>query len=52
MDMQEILDAILAEQFDELGSLAIPKQYRAVTVRADAAYRVLVFAQRGGHEAG
>jgi len=33
--MQDILDAILAGQFDEVGELATPKQYRAVTVRAD-----------------
>jgi crotonyl-CoA reductase len=35
MDMQEILDAILAERFDEIGGLKIPNQYRAVIVRAD-----------------
>jgi crotonyl-CoA reductase len=35
MDMQEILDAILAGQFDEVGELTIPERYRAVTVRAD-----------------
>jgi crotonyl-CoA reductase len=35
MDMQEILDAILAEQFDEVGRLAIPQEYRGVTVHAD-----------------
>jgi crotonyl-CoA reductase len=35
MDMQEILDAILAEQFDEVGQLAIPQEYRGVTVHAD-----------------
>jgi crotonyl-CoA reductase len=35
MDMQEILGAILAEQFDAVAGLPIPKHYRAVTVRAD-----------------
>ncbi|MEK6441587.1 crotonyl-CoA carboxylase/reductase [Pseudonocardia sp. T1-2H] len=33
--MQQILDAILAEQFDEVGGLKIPEHYRGVTVRAD-----------------
>jgi crotonyl-CoA reductase len=35
MDMREILEAILAEQFDEVGGLTIPEQYRGVTVHAD-----------------
>jgi crotonyl-CoA reductase len=35
MDMQQILDAILAERFDEIGGLKIPNQYRAVIVRAE-----------------
>jgi crotonyl-CoA reductase len=35
MDMQEILEAILAEQFDEVGGLAIPQHYRGVTVHKD-----------------
>ncbi len=33
--MQEILDAILAEHFDEVGRLTIPQEYRGVTVHAD-----------------
>ncbi|HEY4017762.1 MAG TPA: crotonyl-CoA carboxylase/reductase [Pseudonocardiaceae bacterium] len=33
--MQKILDAILADQLDELGTLPIPDHYRAVTVHAD-----------------
>ena len=33
--MREILEAILAEQFDEVGGLAIPEQYRGVTVHKD-----------------
>ena len=33
--MQEILDAILAEQYDALGGLAVPEHYRGVTVHAD-----------------
>ena len=35
--MQEILDAILAEQYDAVGALDIPDHYRGVTVRADEA---------------
>ena len=35
--MQDILDAIVAEQFDDIGGLAVPDRYRAVTVRADEA---------------
>jgi crotonyl-CoA reductase len=35
MDMKEILEAILAEQFDEVGGMAIPEQYRGVTVHND-----------------
>jgi crotonyl-CoA reductase len=33
--VQEILDAILAEQYDAVGALDIPDHYRGVTVRAD-----------------
>ena len=33
--MQEILEAIQAEQFDELAGLAVPDHYRGVTVHAD-----------------
>ncbi len=33
--MQEILDTILAERFDEIGGLTVPEQYRGVTVHAD-----------------
>ena len=33
--MQEILDAILAEQYDAVGALDIPDHYRGVTVHAD-----------------
>ena len=33
--MQEILDAILAEQYDAMGALDIPEHYRGVTVHAD-----------------
>lgn len=33
--MQEILDAILAGQYDAVGALAIPEHYRGVTVHAD-----------------
>jgi crotonyl-CoA reductase len=33
--MQKVLDAILADQLDELGSLPVPDSYRAVTVHAD-----------------
>jgi crotonyl-CoA reductase len=33
--MQKILDAILADELDELGHLPIPDHYRAVTVHAD-----------------
>ena len=33
--MQKILDAILANELDELGNLPIPDHYRAVTVHAD-----------------
>jgi crotonyl-CoA reductase len=33
--VQEILDAILAEQFDAVGGLALPDSYRGVTVHAD-----------------
>ena len=35
--MQEILDAILAEQYDAVGALDIPDHYRGVTVHADEA---------------
>jgi len=35
--VQEILDAILAEQYDALGGLTVPDHYRGVTVRADEA---------------
>ena len=33
--MQEILDAIIAEQYDAIGALDIPEHYRGVTVHAD-----------------
>ncbi|HET6257335.1 crotonyl-CoA carboxylase/reductase [Pseudonocardia sp.] len=33
--MQEILDAILADQHDALGGLDVPEHYRGVTVHAD-----------------
>jgi crotonyl-CoA reductase len=33
--VQEILDAILAERYDQVGGLAVPDHYRAVTVHAD-----------------
>ena len=33
--MQEILDAIQAEQFDALAGVAVPDHYRGVTVHAD-----------------
>ena len=33
--MQEILDAILAEQLDTLGHLEVPEYYRGITVHAD-----------------
>ena len=33
--MQKILDAILADDLDAIGSLDIPDSYRAVTVHAD-----------------
>ncbi len=33
--MQKILDAILADELGELGSLPVPEHYRAVTVHAD-----------------
>ena len=33
--MQKILDAILADELDELGHLPIPDHYRAMTVHAD-----------------
>ena len=33
--MQEILDAILAENFQDIAGLAVPEQYRGVTVRAE-----------------
>lgn len=35
--MQEILDAILADQYDALGGLDVPDHYRGVTVHADEA---------------
>ncbi|MFC4951227.1 crotonyl-CoA carboxylase/reductase [Pseudonocardia sp. GCM10023141] len=35
--MQEILDAILAEQFSEISGLDLPDHYRGVTVHADEA---------------
>jgi crotonyl-CoA reductase len=35
--VQEILDAILAEQYDALGGLDVPDHYRGVTVHADEA---------------
>src|SRR4029079_7147046 len=35
--VQEILDAILAEQYDAVGALDIPDHYRGVTVHADEA---------------
>ena len=31
----EVLDAILADQLDALGGLAVPESYRAVVVRKD-----------------
>ena len=33
--MQKILDAILADELDAIGSLPVPESYRAVTVHAD-----------------
>ena len=33
--MQEIIDAILAEDFGALGGLRVPEHYHGVTVRAD-----------------
>ena len=33
--MNEIRDAILADQLDALGGLAVPESYRAVVVRKD-----------------
>lgn len=33
--MQEIRDAILAEQYDAVGGLKVPDHYRAITVHAD-----------------
>ena len=33
--MQKILDAILADELDAVGSLPVPESYRAVTVHAD-----------------
>jgi crotonyl-CoA reductase len=33
--VQEILDAIQAEQFDALAGVAVPDHYRGVTVHAD-----------------
>jgi crotonyl-CoA reductase len=33
--VQEILDAILAEQFDAVGSLPVPDHYKGITVHAD-----------------
>ncbi|MEJ3657101.1 crotonyl-CoA carboxylase/reductase [Actinomycetes bacterium KLBMP 9759] len=35
--MQEILDAILAEQYDALAALDVPDHYRGITVHADEA---------------
>src|SRR4029079_823084 len=35
--VQEILDAILAEQYDAIGALDVPDHYRGVTVHADEA---------------
>jgi crotonyl-CoA reductase len=35
--VQEILDAILAEQFDAVGSLPVPDHYKGITVHADEA---------------
>ncbi|MCF7550349.1 crotonyl-CoA carboxylase/reductase [Pseudonocardia sp. WMMC193] len=35
--MQEILDAILAERFDDVGGLAVPDSYQAMTVHEDEA---------------
>src|SRR6266542_1722161 len=33
--MQKILDAILADELSEIGSLPVPERYRGVTVHAD-----------------
>ncbi|MDT7678227.1 MAG: hypothetical protein QOD82_6129, partial [Pseudonocardiales bacterium] len=33
--MQEIRDAILADELDAVGGLTIPDHYQGVTVRAD-----------------
>jgi hypothetical protein len=35
--MQEILDAILAENYDAIGGIDVPDHYRGVTVREDEA---------------
>lgn len=35
--VQEILDAILADQLDAVGELKVPQHYRGMTVHADEA---------------
>ena len=35
--MQKILDAILADELDAIGSLPVPTSYRGITVHADEA---------------
>ncbi|MGH3998573.1 MAG: crotonyl-CoA carboxylase/reductase, partial [Pseudonocardiaceae bacterium] len=35
--MRKILDAILADDLDTLGTLPVPESYRGITVRADEA---------------
>jgi crotonyl-CoA reductase len=35
--VQKILDAILADELDAIGSLDVPESYRGVTVHADEA---------------